>query len=57
MPCTFATKSIIKYVPDDLGQAGGDNIDYQVTNLHAVAGALKTKSQCFRQNTLKIYPG
>lgn len=30
---------------------------HKVTNLHSVAGTLKTKSQCFKQKPLKICPG
>lgn len=47
-------KSIIKYVPDDCG-VGGDSDFHKVTNLRS--GALKTKSQCFKLNLLKIHPG
>lgn len=47
-------KSIIKYVPDDCG-VGGHGDFHKVTNL--CSGALKTKSQCFKRNLLKIHPG
>lgn len=44
----------MKYVPDDCGVGGHSNY-HKVTNPHA--GALETKSQCFKSRPLQTHPG
>lgn len=46
----------MKYVPDDCGVGGHSNY-HKVTNPHAGAGALETKSQCFKSSPLQTHPG